>query len=93
MTTYEVKCATCNVPLQGPADPQPHDTLSCPTCGQGDILENVNREIGEYVTEKATSALGIMMADTFRNSSSIKVTKNYQPKGSYRFIVDYEPPV
>lgn len=91
-TTYQPKCARCNVTLESSVpDPEPKDHVACPTCGEGDTLENVTREIGEYITEKMTESLG----DTFRNlernsGGMIKVTTSHSPHRIYRFIVDYE---
>ncbi len=54
----DIKCAKCDVPLQGAAtDPQPTDMVSCPKCGVSDSLENVSREVGEYVEEKTAESM------------------------------------
>jgi len=90
MTTHSVKCAECNLALEGPVDPQPHDIVACPGCGVSDTLENVTREVGEYVAEKMAESLSVDMRDAFRGSDLIKVTSDYRPQGSHRFIVDLD---
>ena len=91
-TTHQAKCARCNVPLEGSvADPQPHDYVSCPTCGEGDTLENVTREIGEYVASKMGDKIGSMLEDAFHGSKVFTVEKESGPQKRYRFIIDYEP--
>jgi hypothetical protein len=91
MTTHTVKCAKCDLALQGPADPQSHDVLSCPRSGEGDTLENVTREVGEYIAEKAAAALDATMTQATRGSDFIKITSRYRPPKSHRFVVDFEP--
>ena len=93
MTTHQIKCGKCDLPLQGPADPQPHDTFFCPRCGESGSFENVLAEVGEDVAERAAESIGAAFDNAFRNSKFIKVTTHHNTKKAHRFIVDYKPPV
>ena len=49
-----VKCTKCDVPFDGPViDGEPEGTFVCPVSGENDSIENVMREVGEYVRDKA----------------------------------------
>ena len=91
VSLHEIRCAKCNVALQGPADPQPQDVLSCPRCGESDNLENILREVGDYISEKVGDSFGDMLDRAVKGSEFIKVTHNRPAKRIYRFIADYEP--
>ena len=88
MDTYEVKCAKCHVPVEGPTDPQPQDRMTCPNCGESDTVENINREVQEYITEQVALSLEATMREVARTSEVLKVTSHYIPKGNHRFVVD-----
>jgi len=90
MTTHTIKCAKCNLALQGPADPEPDDALICPGCGMSDTLENVTREIGEYVTECMAEAIGGTVRDAFRGTEFIEVTTDHRHQTLHRFVVDLD---
>lgn len=80
-----------DLPLEGPADPQPCDMVSCPCCGETDTLENAIREAGEHATQKMAESIRAMVKNSVRESDFIKVTSRDIPKKSYRFVTDYEP--
>jgi len=87
----DIKCAKCDVPLQGAAtDPQPTDMVSCPKCGVSDSLENVIREVGEYVEEKTAEYLAGEMRDATRGSKTMTFKEKPRPKKTYRFIMDLD---
>ena len=88
--TIHPKCAKCDLFLEGPADPQPHDMLRCPGCGQRETLENVVAEVGDYIRERVAESLGAIINGTARGSKFIKVTTRQLPQKDYRFIADYE---
>jgi hypothetical protein len=91
-TPYEIKCAKCHIPIEGSEpEPQPHDILTCPSCGESDTLENVQREVGEYVASKASDALGDFLASAVRGNKYMTYEKGPREHRSYRFIVDYRP--
>jgi hypothetical protein len=78
----QVKCAKHNVPLEGPTNPESESVFSCPICGESDNLENIEREIAEYVESKMAAKINVM----FGNDSD-----EPRPQRVYRFIIDYEP--
>jgi DNA-binding IscR family transcriptional regulator len=87
-----VKCAKCDVPLEGPANPDSQDRLACPNCGIGDTFENVSAEINEYIGEQLVAALARQTEAAFSKSKNMKLTQTPSPQKSYRFIVNFEPP-
>ena len=58
--SHVVKCARCNVPLEGPDEAHPDSFISCPSCGAGDTRENVEREVTDYATRRVSLALDEM---------------------------------
>ncbi|MFI5020612.1 MAG: hypothetical protein ACHQRJ_03020 [Alphaproteobacteria bacterium] len=91
MTTYPAKCAKCNLPLQGPANPKPEDVFSWPGCGESDSLENVEKELAEYVAEKAADSLSAALKGAIGSSKHIKVTERHRSYKTHRFVIDYDP--
>ncbi|MDP1837770.1 MAG: hypothetical protein Q8N31_06095 [Reyranella sp.] len=91
MTIHDVKCAKCNVPIEGPVDAKPESAVSCPVCGISDTLENVNREAAEYVTSKAADALSDKLAGVARGSKFMTYKQGPRNHKIYRFVVDYSP--
>ncbi len=81
------------MPLEGPADAEPQSVFACPTCGASDRLENIEREIAEYIAEKTGNEIDSMFADLARSSKSMTFEKSARPKKVYRFIIDYDPRV
>lgn len=84
----EVKCARCKCGLEGPLDPQPHDRIACPRCGEGDTVERVMAEVGEYMQEQAAHALHKAVTHGFGSSEFFKVKTKLPPKGKHRFVID-----
>ncbi len=82
------KCANCKVALQGPDDPKPQDRFACPSCGQGDTLENVEREVADYVQQKTADMLGASFDKAVRGSKNVQVRKPVRQPRRYRFYVD-----
>lgn len=89
-TTHTIKCAKCNVPVERSSDAQANGNVSCPVCGVSDTRENVEREVAEYVTSKASEALSASMERAARGSKFITYKKGPSDDKTYRFIVDYE---
>ncbi|WP_374545407.1 hypothetical protein [Rhodoblastus sp.] len=88
-SNHKILCASCHVALEGPADPQPNDVFSCPTCGANDTFENVIREAGEYHADKLVRG----MFNSFGGSSGsgfIKMTVTQPQQRSFRFITGDE---
>jgi hypothetical protein len=84
MSSYTPLCARCQEPLEVVVDSEP-EAVACPTCGEGDTVENVTREVGEYIAEKMFSD---MLRKTAQESSALTFTES--PKRSYRFIAKHE---
>lgn len=85
-----VKCAACQTILQGPAEPNPNDRFTCPSCGQGDTHENIMREVGEYAQEQAAKHLQDSIRGVASRHKWIQATVKPIPPREYRFIVDLE---
>jgi hypothetical protein len=77
-------CARCKIPLEVVADAE-HEAVACPICREGDTVENVTREVGEYLAEKAFSD---MLREAAEKSSALTFTEG--PKRTYRFITGDE---
>lgn len=85
----EIKCARHNVPLKGEVvDGQPKGAYSCPVCGVGDTYQNIVREIGEYMVEKAADEISAGFERAARGSDILTFKKGRRPKKVYRFVVD-----
>lgn len=83
------KCAACDVALDSKvAEPQPHDTLFCPSCGVSDTVKNVVSEVQEYVTEQAGDHLFSSLQRSTKDSKFVTVSKKPRPKKTYRFKAD-----
>jgi hypothetical protein len=79
-------CGDCKTPLEGPTDPNPDSTFKCPSCGQTETFENVQRIVGEFLQERAHSKFGDMLRDVTSRSESLTFSETPRPKGVYRFI-------
>jgi phage FluMu protein Com len=86
----QIKCARCDCALQGPANAQAHDRVVCPECGEGDTLDRVLAEVGEYVKEQAAASLSQSISKGAKGSKFLKVTSNFKPKGGHRFVMDVD---
>ncbi len=76
-------CARCKVPLEGPAKPKPSDRFTCPVCGTGDSLKNVEGEVLQQMQEQVASKV---FSGT-RDSKYVKVERKRSPKRVYRFVI------
>ena len=86
--TQSVKCGRCECTLEFVPDAQPEPRAACPQCGESDTLENIKREVGEYIKEQTAQALIKDIADGVRGSKYLKFKSNFRPNGGHRFIVD-----
>lgn len=86
----DVKCAACNVPIQGPSDSDPKAIFSCPSCGVSDTAENIVREVGEYVQEQGAEYLDSTFRDVARRNKSFKFTPARRQKKTYRFVIGWK---
>src|SRR4051812_25339577 len=69
-----IKCAKCNVALEGPAHPRDDDILSCPRCGQGDTFKKIMAEINDYVADQAARE----MFEAFKRVTRGRTGKQYK---------------
>jgi hypothetical protein len=92
-TTHQIKCAKCNVPIEGPADAKADSMVGCPICGISDTKENVEREAADYVTRQTADALDAMIEGISRSHKWITHTQGTRENKAYRFVVDYRPEV
>lgn len=86
--TKQVKCSKCNVALQRVADPNPENRHACPSCGQGDRLDQIMIEVREYVAEKARDGLSASLQRATSRSKHLKHTPAPRRHKEHRFIVD-----
>ena len=83
-----IKCGSCKVPLEGPANPKPQDKFTCPRCKRSDRFDKVMREVSKYVEDQAANHLIGGFEKALRGSKTFQVKKQPRPHRSYRFIVD-----
>ncbi|MGK2740826.1 hypothetical protein ACSHT0_08005 [Tepidicaulis sp. LMO-SS28] len=88
--TKKVLCGKCQVPLNGPAEPEPESVFSCPSCGRGDTLENVHRIVGEFVRDETARYLQKGMKGAAGRSKFLKFTGKPIPEREYKFIVELD---
>jgi hypothetical protein len=89
MSIEQVKCAKCRVALKGRiVDSKPQGKFICPICGEGDTHENVMREVGDYMQDKAAERMAAAFKKAVRGSKSMTFRENRRPKKRYRFFVD-----
>lgn len=90
-TTHQIKCAKCNVPIEGPSDAKADSMVSCPVCGSSDTKENVEREAADYVTRQAADALDAKMRGIASAHKWMTYEQGTRDHKAYRFVVDYRP--
>ena len=89
--TKHIKCAACNVPLQGPSiEPEPDDVLACPNCGTSDTFRNVMREVEQYIAGKAKDNISASLEKATRGSDFMTFKKSRRTKKVYRFVIDLD---
>lgn len=88
--TKPIKCGACDVPLKIPADAKGEDIVSCPSCGEGDTLDNVIAELGNYLSAASAEYLGKSLERSTRGNKHVKFTRKPVPRRSYRFTVDLD---
>lgn len=88
--TAEIKCATCNVALQGPVESKPDDMVTCPACGQGDTFDNVMREVRDHIKEQMADYASRVVMEPFRRSKLFKVSQTPRVKKRHRFVVNLD---
>ncbi|WP_136443673.1 hypothetical protein [Pacificoceanicola onchidii] len=88
--TKSVLCGACRVALKGPANPDPQDVFSCPSCGRADSFDNVMASVKAFIVELTERRLEETMRKAARGSKVIKVTGKPVQKGNHPFIADVE---
>ncbi|MDE2272479.1 MAG: hypothetical protein KGJ94_10935 [Xanthomonadaceae bacterium] len=88
-TTINFLCARCQVPLEGPVEPNPKDRLNCPRCWEGDAYEAVVAEVKDYIREKKARQLTetIDTSGQAESDGSINASDTL-PGRHWRFIAD-----
>lgn len=84
--TVEALCGKCKVPLDGPADGNDHDTLTCPSCGRSAKRKSVKRDVTKHVAELTERHVQESIRSATRGSKLFKFAGKPIPKRSYRFI-------
>lgn len=75
----EIKCAKCDAPLQATTELEPDTMMSCPVCGQGDTVENVRREIRDYVGQETARHLNRPLREFAARNKNFKFTEHPRP--------------
>lgn len=86
--TATILCGSCKVPVEGPADPKPQDTITCPRCGRHDSFKNVMASINRHATDLLGNQLQEGIARAARGNKFMKFESKSIPKRSYPFIAD-----
>ncbi len=73
-------CGKCRVPVEGRAESDGYDWVSCPVCGQEDRLDDAIREASEY-------KLGKIVSGSFAALNHGSMTVNSPPDRAYRWVV------
>jgi hypothetical protein len=84
--TATILCGSCKVPVEGPADPNPQDTITCPRCGRHDSFQNVMASVTQHATDLMGNNLHDSFARSMRGNKFVKVTSKRIPQRSYPFI-------
>lgn len=90
MATQEVtiKCGSCKVPVEGPANPQDNDRFACPRCGRNDTLENIMSEAQESAMDQVESHIDSMLTGMARSSKMMSYKSGARHQKQRRFIVE-----
>lgn len=88
--TKTILCGACRIPVEGPADPQDQDMITCPSCGRSDNFKNVVASVEAFLAEAAGNHLQEAIRQAARRSKFIKATLHPIQKGDHPFIIDFE---
>jgi hypothetical protein len=83
--SLKVACNACQVGLEGPAEPGPHDMFVCPSCGLSAPFQTIQREIGEWVAEGMAQPIQDGIARGVGRGGPIKFVPKKLPKKVHRF--------
>ncbi len=86
--TKTILCGTCKVAVKGPANPEPKDVITCPSCGKSDSFENVMASVQAFVHEASSRYLNEALRETARGSKMLEFSGKPIPKGNHPFFVD-----
>lgn len=86
--TATILCGSCKVPVEGPADPQPQDTITCPRCGRHDSFKNVMASVERHATDLIGNNFHDRLSSSMRGNKFVKVKSKRIPKRSHPFITD-----
>lgn len=86
--TKSVLCGACHVAVQGPANPNPEDVFTCPSCGRADSLENVMASAEAFFVEATKRHMQEVMRKAARGNDFLKVTGKPVKQGNHPFIVN-----
>lgn len=86
--TVTVLCGTCNVGIEGPTDPNPDDTMTCPSCGRSDNFKNVMVSVEKHSLELMEQKLQDTFESGVRGSKFIKFEGKTVPKCGHPFITN-----
>lgn len=87
-TDQHILCGKCRVAIEGPADANPQTVFSCPSCGESDTFENIEREVASFANQEFAHHADAVLAEAAEGQEFLKVTLDAPPKRSHRFIVE-----
>jgi hypothetical protein len=86
----DILCGSCKVVMQERTEPNGQVMGVCPSCGETDTLENIMREVSDYMVSKVADDLLDPFTRNTQDHSFIKITVTKPEKRSYRFIASDE---
>lgn len=91
MSTTEINplCGACKCRVKAPANPQPHDKVTCPRCGRSDRFDKVVETVGQHIVHLTHEPMAESIAKSARGNSFIQMTMEKPPHRSFRWVSDY----
>lgn len=86
--TVTVLCGRCKVGVDGPPNPKPQDTITCPKCGRSDSFKNVMASVEKFSTDLLQKKMSEGFKRAFSGSKGVKFTAKPVPSRSYPFITN-----
>jgi hypothetical protein len=79
-------CGCCKTPVRAMADPKLEIILACPTCGLADSLDNIEREVAEFLQEDLAKAFDDMRRGVAGGGCAFTFDETPHTSRVHRFI-------